>query len=121
MGGDNAAFISLRHTTGEVDLNTLAGTPSYSSSSITAIRFTQNSTNKGDLRWLVELSNANASSVTVSNSVFKSAVGLDKKLSENAWLEFRFGRKRTEDGTTMHNSSLLNLNWSPSSTLFSSK
>lgn len=123
-GEDGATYVTLRHTRGEADLKTLAGTPTFSNSTLAAIRFTQGVGNDSTFRILAEVSNAKNSPTvtsTASNTVFKYAVGMDKKLSDGVWAEFRFGRKRTEDGTTMENASLLNLNWSPSSTLFGSK
>lgn len=123
-GADGAINVTLRHTNGEIDLNTLAGTPTFSNSTLAAIRFTHGVGNDSTLRILAEVSNAEdttTTTATASNSVFKYAVGFDKKLSDGVWAEFRFGRKRTGDGTEMENASLLNLNWSPSSTLFSSK
>lgn len=123
-GKDGATYISLQRTSGEVDLKTLAGTPTFSNSTLAAIRFTQGVGSDSTLRFLAEVSNAKdntSATATVSNSVFKYAFGLDKKLANGIWAEFRFGRKRTEDGTTTQNAALLNLNWSPSSTLFSSK
>jgi hypothetical protein len=119
---DSGISYTLRRTNREVDLKTLATTPTFSNSTLAAIRYTQGVGNDSTLRVLAELSNAKGNSTataTVSNSVFKYAVGFDKKLSDGVWAEFRFGRKRTEDGTTMQNSALLNLNWSPSSTLLS--
>ncbi len=123
-GEDGASYITLRHTSGEIDLKTLATTPTFSNSTLAAIRFTQGVGNDSTLRFLAEVSNAKSTisaSSTVSNSVFKYALGLDKKITDGFWAEFRFGRKRTEDGTTMQNAALFNLNWSPTSTLFGSK
>jgi len=121
---DGATYITLQRTNGGVDLKTLAGTPTFSNSTLAAIRFTQGVAKDSTLRFLAEVSNAKdntSSTASASNSVFKYAVGLDKKLTDGVWAEYRFGRKRTEDGTAMQNASLLNLNWSPSSTLFSGK
>lgn len=122
VGEDGATYITLRRTNGEVDLSTLAGTPTFSNSTLVAIRFTQGVGNDSTLRILAEISNAkNSTTATVSNTAFKYAVGLEKKLSDGIWAEFRYGRKRTEDGTTTQNTALLSLNWSPTSTLFGSK
>lgn len=118
LGSDSAAYVLLRRTIDDVDLTTLAGTPTFSSSNLAAIRFTQGSANNGDLRWLIEFSSADNSTVTASNNLFKSAIGVDKKISPGIWLEFRVGRNRTIDGTDTQTTSLLNLKWAPSSTLF---
>lgn len=121
LGANSAAYISLRHTTGEIDLSTISSAPTFKNSTLAAFRLTQGSTDSGDLKWLIEASNAKASSVTSSNSVYQTAVGLDKRITPNIWLEFRYGRKRIEDSTTTQNVSLLNLSWSPTSSIFGNK
>jgi len=117
IGGSSAANVTLRRTVSEVDLTTLAGTPTFKDSNLAAIRFTNGSAGDGNLFWLVEVSNAKSSNATLSNDVFKYAVGLDKKVYQGVWLEFRLGRNRTIDGTSNQTTSLLSLNWAPTSSL----
>jgi hypothetical protein len=121
VGGDGAAYFTLKNTWHEVDLTTLSGTPTFKDSFLGAIRFTYGSENGGNMRWLAEWSNARDSSVTVSNAVFMYALGIDMKVFAGTWLQFRVGRNRTADNTTNQATSLLSLNWAPSSTLFGSK
>lgn len=121
LGANSAAYFSLRRTTGELDLITISTSPTFKNSTLAAIRLTQGSADSSDLKWLIEASNAKASSVTSSNSAYQTAVGLDKRITPNIWLEFRYGRKRMEDSTTTQNASLLNLSWSPTSNLYGSK
>ncbi|MDX2218294.1 MAG: hypothetical protein SF172_04660 [Burkholderiales bacterium] len=119
IGDSVAALASYRRARDAVDTGTLATTPVFKSSSIAALRVTTNPAGKDDLRWLAEVSNAKASSTTAAETInFKHAVGIDKKLFEGLWLEFRIGRGRKSSGTENETKSLLSINWAPSSTLF---
>jgi hypothetical protein len=115
VGQDSAVYVAARRTVDELDLSTLAATPAFSSSSLVALRVTSGSSGNGALRWLAEVSNAGASA---SGTAYRYAVGLDKKVLDGLWLQFRYGKSRTADGTTSMNKGLLNLSWSPGSTLF---
>jgi hypothetical protein len=118
-GKNGAAYFSLRRTTREIDLATLGASPGYKSSSLAALRLIYGSEDgNGDLKWLAEASNARASHVTESNSVFKYAVGIDKRVMKGLWLEFRLGRNRTYDGTASQTTGLLTLNFAPTTGLF---
>lgn len=118
--GEQAAInLSLRKTSREVDLTTLAGTPAYKSSSLAAARYTWGSKDpNADLKLLAEVSNAKKSEVTESNRVFMYAIGLDKRVGKGTWLQFRLGRNRTVDGTTTEITGLLTLNFAPTAGLF---
>jgi len=119
LGEQGAGHLTLRRTTDEVDLTTLAGTAQYKSSSLAAARYTYGSeADNGELKLLAEVSNAKKTEVTAAHSAYKYAVGLDKKVGNGAWLEFRLGRARTFDGTDLQTTSLLTLKWMPSSGLF---
>jgi hypothetical protein len=117
LGSTSAINVALRRTVHEVDLTTLQASPSYKSSTLVAARFTQAAPDNGDLRAIAEVSNAKSSAVTASNSAFKYAVGVDKKIYEGIWLQFRIGRNRTADGTSSQTTSLLALSWAPTATL----
>ena len=116
---NGAAHVSLRYTAHEVDLTTLKTTVEYKSSTVAAARFTYGTADdNGDLKALAEVSNVKDSHFTESNSVFKYAVGLDKKIARGMWLQFRLGRNRTTDGTSDQTTSLLTFTFAPTSTLF---
>ena len=118
-GEQGAAYLSLRHTSQEVDLTTLGATPQYKSSTLGAARYTYGSKDdNGKWKALIEGSTAKKSDATMTNRVFKYAVGIDAKVSKGMWLEFRLGKNRTLDGTSDQTTSLLTLNLAPSSTLF---
>jgi len=120
LGDQGAGYISLRRSAHEVDLTTLGTSPTYKSSSLAAARFTYGSKDEnGGLKFLGEISNADKTKSTESNSVFRYAVGLDKRVGKGLWLEFRLGRNHTVDGTSSQTTSLLNINFAPSSGLFS--
>ncbi len=121
--GDQGAFyLSLRRTNHEVDLTSLkTAVIVHKDSNLAAMRYTYGSNDdNGNLKALAEVSNAKTSVVTASNSVYKYAIGIDKKIIKGLWLEFRIGRNRTFDGKSMQTTSLLNLNIAPTamSTLF---
>jgi len=118
-GKQGATYLSLRHTSQEVDLSTLGATPQYKSSTLGAARYTYGSKDdNGKWKALIEGSTAKKSDVTMTNRVFKYAVGFDAKVSKGMWLEFRLGKNRTLDGTSDQAMSLMTLNVAPSSTLF---
>lgn len=118
-GKQGALQLALRRTTHEVDLSTLGASPEYKGSSLVAGRFTYGSEDgNGETKFLAEASNARASQVTVSNAVFKYAVGLDKKIAKGVWLQFRMGKNRTLDGTSTQTTSLMQLSFTPSAGLF---
>jgi len=117
-GRNGATHITHKRASEEVDLTSLQATPAFKDSSLTAIRYTYGAEGNGDLRWLAEVSDAKTSQVTQLNGAFKRALGLDKKLFDGVWLQFRVGKSRTADGTTEQTSSLLTVNWMPSAGLF---
>lgn len=108
--------LTLRRIRRELDTDTLTTTPGYKNTSIAAIRYTYGQPGR-DTFGLVEWSNVKKNSNTASNGAFKQAIGIDHKLAAGLWLEFRYGRARVFDGTTMENKALLNLKFSPESTL----
>jgi hypothetical protein len=109
---------TAKHVSKEVDLNSLAGVPGYSSSNLFALRVTSAPNLDSSLQVLAEISNAKTGRVTAATDVFKYAIGVDKKIFSGGWLEFRFGKSQSNDGTTTQNLSLLTLKLSPTSTLF---
>ena len=119
-GKQGALQVVLRRTNGEVDLTTL-GTASvaHKNSSLAALRYTYGSEDgNGDLKVLAEVSNAKDDEVTVTNAVYKGALGLDKKLMSGLWLQFRVGKNRTLDSTGTQTTALAQINFSPSAGLF---
>jgi hypothetical protein len=118
-GEQGATNLALRHTAQEVDLTTLGGAPAYKSSTLGVARYTYGSNDeKGKWRALAEASTARKSDVTLTNRVYKYALGMDAKVSKGMWVEFRLGKNRSLDGTSDQTTSLLTLNIAPSSTLF---
>jgi len=111
--------VTVRRTTRELDLSSLSATPAYKDSNLVAGRFTYGYGDERDLYVLAEISNAKASSPTLSNAAFKYALGVDKRLTDSfgLWVEFRVGRSRMIDGTSDQTAALLNIKVSPTSTL----
>ena len=120
VGKNGAVQVVLRWTKDEVDLATL-GTAEvgHKSSRLAALRYTYGSEDgNGDTKVLAEVSNADDKDVTVSNAVYKGALGLDKKLMKGLWLQFRVGKNRTLDSTGTQTTALAQFNFSPSAGLF---
>lgn len=116
--GDNGLLnVTLRRAADELDVTTLAKTPIYKSGSKAALRYTHKAGKDNDQYGLVEVSNVKAATPTTSNAAFRYAFGLDRKLAEGLWLEFRFGRARIADGSKLENKGMLTLNFSPEATL----
>jgi hypothetical protein len=117
VGSQGLLNLSLRRTSRAPDLSTLATTPDYKTSNLAGVRYTYGAGPSSGLYGIAEASNAKASTSSTSNAVFKYALGVDKKMAEGMWIEFRFGRNRTSDGTSEQTTGLFNLKVSPSATL----
>jgi len=118
QSGPNAlTHLTVKHTSKAVDTDTLATTPVYKASTLAAARWTYGHGDKAGLFALAEVSNAKASRATVDNSVFKAAIGLDKRLFDGGWLEFRIGRKRSIDGGKEETVGLMNFKLAPGASL----
>lgn len=119
-GKQGALQAAWRRTSQEVDIATLGtGTVGHKSSRLIALRYTYGSEDRnGDTKVLAEASDAKSSEVTVSNAVYKYAVGLDHKLAKGVWLQFRLGRNRTLDGTGMQTTALAQVSLAPGAGLF---
>lgn len=117
---DSAVYVAVRRSKDEVDETTIGTVPEFKSSSLIGVRFTKGESGLGsrDLRLLVEASNAKKAKATSANAAFMYAIGADKKVADGLWLTFRVGRNRTTDAKSTQTTSLLSLNWSPTSTLF---
>jgi len=115
--GDNGLFnLTLRRVYKELDLDTLTTTPAYKNTTVAAARYTYGQPGR-DTYALAEISNVKQGTNTVSNLAFKQALGIDHKLAAGFWLEFRYGRARTSDGSKLENKALINIKFSPESTL----
>lgn len=108
--------VSWRRAEDQPDVATLASTTvTTKSSELAAIRYTYGV--GGDLFALAEVSNASQRNAGVSAGAFKYALGVDKKLYEGVWLEFRLGKSRLADGSGEQTTGLFNLKFSTQSTL----
>jgi hypothetical protein len=65
---------------------------------------------------IAEISNAKSSNDTLSSAAFKYALGVDTKMGDMGWLEFRIGRARTVDGTKDETKALFGFKVSPPTT-----
>lgn len=109
--------LTLRRVDKELLLDTIAGTPKYKAFTLAAVRYTVGFGTQNDFYALAEISNVRKDQNTTANAAFKSALGIDKKLGENMWLEFRLGRSRTRSGSGEETAALMNLKIAPSSGL----
>lgn len=124
-GANGAVNLLARFNRHELDLDTLASTPAYKAHTLLAARYTYRGTQDSKLYGMAEVSNAKDSVATVSNAAYKYAVGLDAKVFDAVWLEFRLGRARAgSPGAGDETKALMSLKWSPTPSLpalFSSK
>ncbi|MFT3954462.1 MAG: hypothetical protein QM722_08755 [Piscinibacter sp.] len=120
LGRKGVAQMSLRHARDAVETASLAGAaPTFKGSSLVALRFTYGDQDSSSLRAMVEASNSRKSQAGVFSTAFMHAVGLDKKLSQGMWLEFRLGRNRSVVDGEVQTTSLMAINIAP--TLFQFK
>jgi hypothetical protein len=112
--------ISLREARSGLDPASLGKpTLAYTNSRLAAARLTWGGQAASDLRMMVEGSNSKSESAAAFRDTFMFALGIDKKLADGAWLEFRFGRNRTLATGKETNTGLLTLSIAP--TLFAYK
>lgn len=69
------------------------------------------------IRGLAEMSDSKSRDVTASRRTFKQAIGLDLRIFEATWVNFRFGKQRKIDGTDDEYGSLFSLSYSPTALL----
>jgi hypothetical protein len=106
-----AAYLTLRRTTNEPILDTLAlPAVDRKSSSLAVMRIAGGSKT---FRGLAEISNADSRQVTESQRAFKQGVGVDYRIMDGTWLSFRFGKQRTVDGSRNEVTSMVSLSYSP--------
>jgi hypothetical protein len=117
-GADGLVNLTARRVAHELKLNTIATAPEFTTTNGVAGRYTYRASKANDLYGIAEISNLKKSAApTESNADFRYAIGIDRKLSNNFWLEFRFGRSRVSDSTGLENKALFSLKFSPEATL----
>jgi hypothetical protein len=115
----NSLFnLTLRRVDRETDLSQLASvSPDRKASTLAALRFTYGWGDKQAAYVLAEVSNARSTTPTLANSAFKHALGVDYKVGEGMWLEFRHGRSRVLDSGKLENKSILSFKIAPAAWL----
>lgn len=108
---------TLRRSDRVLDLDTLTTTQAYKKTNIAAVRLTYGQGDSRDLYGLIEASNVKSSVATLPDSAFKFALGIDKRVMEGVWLEFRLGRRRSVDDGKEETAGLMNLKFSTTTTL----
>lgn len=116
-GTDRAVYATFQKTKHAVDTATLSKIPAFKNTSLIALRYASGSASDSTLRYLVEISNAGKSDSSKVSSIYKYAVGIDKKISKGVWAQIRYGRSTTSTGESLQNKSIFNLAWAPSATL----
>lgn len=69
------------------------------------------------IRALLEGSNARDDSPTAASRTYKRALGIEAKLAEGLWLNFKAGKQRKTDNTGDENASSFSLSYSPKALL----
>jgi hypothetical protein len=115
----NSLFnLTLRRVDRETDLTQLSSaTPDRKRSTLAALRFTYGWGDKQDAYVLAEVSNAKSSAATLSNGAFKQALGVDYKVGEGMWVEFRHGRSHTLENGKLERKSILSFKVAPAALL----
>lgn len=116
----SALAISLRNTQRALDLTSIGKvSPIYNSSSLAAARYTYGDQTDTSLRGILEVSNSKSAAGDLFKEVFIYALGIDKKVLNGTWLDFRVGRNRSLADGKEQTSALLGISFSP--TLFAYK
>lgn len=116
-GDDGLLNVTLRRVADDLDLKTITSTPTFKTSNSGGVRYTYRAGSANDLYGIAEASSVKASTPTSSNAAFRYALGVDRKVADNLWLEFRLGRSHTADGIKLENKALFSLKFSPETTL----
>lgn len=114
---DSLFNLTWRRAGDELDLTTLGGTPAYKNTNSAGIRYTYKPLKDGKTFALAEVSNVKATTSTTSQADFKQALGVDQMLMPGIWLELRYGRARTVNGTGLENKALMTLKFSQDTSL----
>jgi hypothetical protein len=118
LGKNDAFTATYRHTEHTLDMTTVPTAPVYARTNLVGLRATYGSQGSTTTQVLAEVSNATKNSTAGYSGAFLYALGLDKKVHEGIWIEFRLGRNRSVSSGTMQNTALLSLKLSPGPTLF---
>lgn len=118
-GNQGALNLSLRKSRDVLDATSI-GAPAlnHSSSNLVGVRYTYGDQDAKKFRGIIEVSNANKYTGSDARGTFMYAIGLDKKIADGIWLEFRLGRNRTIEGNEKQTTGLLNISFQPSLTTF---
>ncbi len=116
-GSNGLANVTLKRISRAIDTESLTGTPLYKNSTLAALRYTYGYGDKAGLFVLAEISNAKGSQATVGNSAFKAAFGIDKRMFDGGWIEFRVGRKRSSESGKEEAVGLINIKLSPGASI----
>jgi hypothetical protein len=112
--------ISLRHARDALDPETLgSATPVIKASRLAAARFTWGEQDESNLRAMAEVSSSRNSAASAYKQAFIYAIGIDKKLVQGTWLEFRLGRNHSTIDGKEQTTALMAVNLAP--TLFQFK
>lgn len=113
---DNAALsLTLRRSDDEPVLESLL-TPTVQrrSGTLAALRF---SIGTDSFRGLAEVSNARSSDITLTERVYKHAIGFDYRLKDEIWLILRSGKMRKTNGQGDETTTLMDVSYSHKSLL----
>jgi len=111
IGDSLAASAIYRRTTNEPVLDSLVtGDVRKRNTSLAILELSGGSDR---MRGVLQGSNAKTTDVTASQRVFKWAAGLDVRVVDEVWVNFRVGHQAKVDGSGSETGSVLSLSWSP--------
>ena len=113
VGPDGGVNLVAKRAQKELDTSTLGGTIVHKNRTLLAGRYTYRGPEDSKLFGIVEVSNAKKGTGTSTDSAFKYALGVDARVAEGFWLEFRVGRAVTASGAKEETKGLVNFKWSP--------
>ncbi|MCY7316191.1 MAG: hypothetical protein LH480_11370 [Rubrivivax sp.] len=117
VGADGLANLTWRRADDELDLTTLGRTAAFKSTNSAGFRYTYKASKKADMFAIAEVSSVKGRTLTASQTDFKQALGIDKRVAPGLWLEFRYGRARSAVGTSLENKALFALKFSEDTSL----
>ena len=121
FGDKGSVQVSLRYARDAVDTTTLGTTPTFKNSNLAAVRLTYGDQEASALRVMAEASTAKNRQGDAFKEAFKYAVGVDKRVMEGLWFEFRLGRNRSVVDGKEQTTGMVSLNFQPTKSTYLKK
>jgi len=116
-GANGAVNLTVRRSQKDLDLKSIGTRPTFGRTTLVGGRYTYRGNENSDLFGVLEVSDTHGVQDGIASTAFKYALGIDKKVGDLVWIEFRLGRARSITSGKDEPKALLNLKWSSTPSL----